>query len=78
VIPFASSYWIIKGVGFTIGVGFFGEPIFAYTLDMLNRKVPNWKDHLDMQKYVPLRPLSTTPTNNHPEHCSKACQQTPN
>lgn len=52
VIPFAPSYLIIKGIGFAIGLGFFGDPIFAYTLDMLNRKIPNWKDHLDMQKYV--------------------------
>lgn len=52
VTPFASSYWIIKGVGFTLGLAFFGEPIFALTTDLLNCKVPNWKDHLDIQKYL--------------------------
>ncbi|KAJ5198587.1 uncharacterized protein N7498_007704 [Penicillium cinerascens] len=59
VIPFAPSYWIIKGIGFAIGLGFFGDPIFAYTLDMLNRKIPNWKDQLDMQKTL----LKGVPTN---------------
>ncbi|KAJ5296389.1 uncharacterized protein N7443_007282 [Penicillium atrosanguineum] len=59
VAPFTSSYWIIKGVGFAIGLGFFGDPIFAYTLDMLNQKIPNWQDHLDMQKTL----LKGVPTN---------------
>lgn len=51
IVPFTSSYWIIKLVGFALGLGFFGDPIFTYTLDLLNDKVPNWKDHLDLQKY---------------------------
>ncbi|KAJ5667787.1 uncharacterized protein N7477_006357 [Penicillium maclennaniae] len=59
VAPFASSYWIIKGIGFTIGLGFFGDPIFVYTLDMLNQKVPKWQDHLDIQKTL----LKGVPTN---------------
>jgi hypothetical protein len=52
IVPFTSSYWIIKLVGFAVGLGFFGDPIFAYTLDFLNTKVPNWRDHMDLQKYV--------------------------
>ncbi|KAJ6111449.1 hypothetical protein N7523_007510, partial [Penicillium sp. IBT 18751x] len=59
VVPFASSYWIIKAVGFAIGLGFFGDPIFVYTLDMLNQKVPKWQDHLDIQKTL----LKGVPTN---------------
>ncbi|EKV06602.1 hypothetical protein Pdw03_3592 [Penicillium digitatum] len=59
IVPFISSYWIIKLVGFALGLGFFGEPIFTYTLDLLNAKVPNWKDHLDVQKTI----LAGVPTN---------------
>ncbi|CAG8892135.1 unnamed protein product [Penicillium egyptiacum] len=59
IIPFTSSYWIIKLVGFALGLGFFGDPIFTYTLDLLNAKVPNWKDHLDLQKTL----LAGVPTN---------------
>lgn len=51
-MPFASSYWIIKGIGFSLGLAFFGGPIFSLTQDLLNRKIPNWKDHLDIQKYL--------------------------
>ncbi|OQE02708.1 hypothetical protein PENVUL_c039G06788 [Penicillium vulpinum] len=59
IVPFTSSYWIIKLVGFSIGLGFFGDPIFTYTLDLLNTKVPNWKDHLDLQKTL----LAGVPNN---------------
>ncbi|KGO42812.1 Protein of unknown function DUF3292 [Penicillium expansum] len=59
IVPFTSSYWIIKLVGFALGLGFFGEPILTYTLDLLNAKVPNWKDHLDLQKTL----LAGVPTN---------------
>ncbi|KAJ6049251.1 hypothetical protein N7444_005967 [Penicillium canescens] len=59
VVPFTSSYWIIKLVGFTVGLGFFGDPVFTYTVDLLNRKVPNWKDQLDLQKTL----LAGVPTN---------------
>ncbi|KAJ9490942.1 hypothetical protein VN97_g2312 [Penicillium thymicola] len=59
IVPFTSSYWIIKLVGFALGLGFFGDPIFTYTLDLLNEKVPNWKDHLDLQKTL----LAGVPTN---------------
>ena len=55
IVPFTSSYWIIKLVGFALGLGFFGDPIFTYTLDLLDTKVPNWKDHLDLQKYASTR-----------------------
>ncbi|KAJ5189101.1 Protein of unknown function DUF3292 [Penicillium cf. griseofulvum] len=58
-VPFTSSYWIIKLVGFALGLGFFGDPIFTYTLDLLNDKVPNWKDNLDLHKTL----LAGVPTN---------------
>ncbi|KAJ5129891.1 uncharacterized protein N7515_005930 [Penicillium bovifimosum] len=59
VTPFISSYLIIKLVGFAVGLGFFGDPIFTFTLDLLNNKVPNWKDHLDLQKTL----LAGVPNN---------------
>lgn len=37
-----------------IGLGFFGDPIFTYALGLLNAKIPNWKDHMDIQKCVKL------------------------
>ncbi|KAK9855093.1 hypothetical protein MYU51_003523 [Penicillium brevicompactum] len=54
-----ANYWIIKFVGFGVGLGFFGDPIFGFTLDLLNTKIPNWKDHMDLQKTL----LSGVPTN---------------
>ena len=45
---------IIKGVGFIIGMAFFGDPVMKYALDTLNQKIPNWKSHMDIQKYFSL------------------------
>jgi hypothetical protein len=47
-----SSYFIIKATAFALGLGFFGDPAIGYSVDYLNRKIPNWREHLDMQKYV--------------------------
>jgi hypothetical protein len=52
VAPFASSYWIIKLVGFALGFAFFGAPAFTYTTDLLNRKFPDWKEQLDINMYA--------------------------
>ena len=52
MMPFTSSYWIIKLAGASIGLGFFGGPAFDYTVRVLNDKVPDWKDYLDIQKYA--------------------------
>lgn len=51
VFPFTSSHSIIKVVGFIIGLGFFGNPLFTFGMALLNRTIPNWKDHMDIQKY---------------------------
>ncbi|KAJ5560575.1 hypothetical protein N7513_002974 [Penicillium frequentans] len=59
LVPLTSSYWIVKIIGFAIGFGFFGDPVFTYTLDALNRKIPNWKDQMDLQKTL----LAGVPTN---------------
>jgi hypothetical protein len=52
LVPLTSSYWIVKIIGFSIGFGFFGDPVFTYMLDTLNRKIPTWKDRMDLQKYA--------------------------
>jgi hypothetical protein len=54
-----SSNFIIKAAAFTLGLGFFGEPIINYSIAYLNRKIPNWKQHLDLQKTL----LKGIPTN---------------
>jgi hypothetical protein len=36
-----------------MGVGFFGDPLFRFGIAVLNRTIPNWKDQMDIQKYVP-------------------------
>lgn len=52
VFPFTSSYSIIKAVGFFIGFGFFGDPVFTFGMGLLNRTIPDWKDQMDIQKYL--------------------------
>ncbi|KAJ5979633.1 hypothetical protein N7481_006931 [Penicillium waksmanii] len=59
VAPFASSYWIIKLVGFALGFAFFGAPAFTYTTDLLNRKFPEWQEQLDINMTL----LKGVPTN---------------
>lgn len=60
---------IIKAIGFTVGFGFFGDPIFQGTLSFLNNKVPDWKKHLDLQQYAPSKASKTfTLLTVHSEH----------
>ncbi|EAW12397.1 uncharacterized protein ACLA_063660 [Aspergillus clavatus NRRL 1] len=54
-----SSHLIIKAAAFAIGLGFFGGPIITHAVDYLNRKIPNWREHLDLQKTL----LKGVPTN---------------
>ncbi|PKY01189.1 hypothetical protein P168DRAFT_293026 [Aspergillus campestris IBT 28561] len=46
----ASGHMIVKGGAFAAGLGFFGDPVFSRTLDILNAIYPNWKEQLDLQK----------------------------
>ncbi|KAF7715472.1 Uncharacterized protein PECH_007102 [Penicillium ucsense] len=57
--PFTSSHLIVKSVGFTLGLGFFGDPLFVFGMAFLNKTVPDWKDRMDIQKTL----LEGTPTN---------------
>ncbi|KAM0094680.1 hypothetical protein ACP6JD_001950 [Aspergillus fumigatus] len=54
-----SSNFIIKATAFTLGLGFFGGPIINYSIEYLNRKIPNWREHLDLQQTL----LKGIPTN---------------
>ena len=56
---FTSSYMVMKGVGFGIGFGFFGDPIITPAIEYANRTYPRW------QKYIELRNtlLKGIPTN---------------
>lgn len=45
-----SSHFIIRTVSFAAGLGFFGAPIFSWTMTVLNERVPDWKKHLDLRQ----------------------------
>ncbi|KAF7131114.1 hypothetical protein CNMCM5793_004101 [Aspergillus hiratsukae] len=54
-----SSNFMIKAAAFALGLGFFGDPVIDYGVNYLNRKIPNWREHLDLQKTL----LKGIPTN---------------
>lgn len=47
---------IVKIGAFAVGFGFFGDPVFQWTLKFLNHTVPDWKKHMDLQQYAPENP----------------------
>ncbi|KAK1144456.1 hypothetical protein N8T08_005328 [Aspergillus melleus] len=59
VASLTSSYLIVKGAGFVVGLAFFGEPVFQRTMDYLNTNIPDWKKYLDLQMTL----LKGIPTN---------------
>lgn len=56
---FVSSYMFVKGVGFGVGFGFFGDPIIQRGLALLNSKFPNWQKLLELRNTL----LKGVPTN---------------
>ncbi|KAI7784966.1 hypothetical protein LA080_008365 [Diaporthe eres] len=56
---FVSSYMFTKGVTFAVGFGFFGDPVIARGLDILDRRFPNWQKLLELRNTV----LKGVPTN---------------
>lgn len=56
---FVSSYMIVKGLGFGIGFGFFGDPIISRGLDWLNTTFPRWQKLLELRNTL----LKGVPTN---------------
>jgi hypothetical protein len=56
---FVTSYMFMKGLTFGVGFGFFGDPVIARGLDLLNRKIPNWQKLLELRNTL----LKGVPTN---------------
>jgi hypothetical protein len=56
---YINSYMVMKGAGFGIGFGFFGDPIISRGIDLLNKKFPNWQKLLELRNTV----LKGIPTN---------------
>lgn len=56
---FVSSYMFIKSVTFAVGFGFFGDPVIARGLSLLERRFPNWQKLLELRNTV----LKGVPTN---------------
>ncbi|KAL4804944.1 hypothetical protein BDV18DRAFT_141602 [Aspergillus unguis] len=54
-----SSHMIVKTVSLTTGLAFFGDPVLSRAMKLLNEKVPNWKEYLDIEKTL----LKGVPTN---------------
>ncbi|KAJ0121908.1 hypothetical protein J7T55_002418 [Diaporthe amygdali] len=59
VSSFVSSYMFTKGMTFAIGFGFFGDPVIARGLELLDRRFPNWQKLLELRNTV----LKGVPTN---------------
>lgn len=43
-----TSYMLLKGTGFGIGFGFFGDPIISPGLQYVNNNFPKWVQWLEM------------------------------
>jgi hypothetical protein len=50
---------VVKGTTFLTGAIFFGDPITTRALKLLNEKIPNWMDYLDLRRTL----LYGVPTN---------------
>ncbi|KAK3689027.1 hypothetical protein B0T22DRAFT_490571 [Podospora appendiculata] len=56
---FITSYMFMKGLTFTLGFSFFGDPIIRPGLAWLNRTFPNWQKLLEVRNTI----LKGVPTN---------------
>lgn len=56
---FVTSYALVKGLGFTIGFAFFGDPIVTPLAAFANRTYPRWKKHVELRHSI----LRGVPTN---------------
>lgn len=54
-----SSYMFVKGVGFGVGFGFFGDPIITPALNFINRTYPRWEKYVELRNTI----LRGVPTN---------------
>ncbi|CAN9101033.1 unnamed protein product [Alternaria alternata] len=69
---FVTSYMFMKGVTFSVGFGFFGDPVIQRGLALLNRKFPNWQKLLELRntllKGVPTNAQLTVPIGHSMQH----------
>ena len=56
---FTSSYMVTKMTGLIVGFGFFGDPLIWRGLDLLNKKIPDWQQYLEIRNTL----LKGIPTN---------------
>lgn len=56
---FVSSYVFLKAIGFGVGFAFFGDPVIARGMEMLNRKCPRWTTYIELRHTL----LRGIPTN---------------
>ncbi|KAK8070252.1 hypothetical protein PG994_006868 [Apiospora phragmitis] len=56
---FVTSYMFMKGVTFSVGFGFFGDPLITRGIRLLNREFPHWEKLLELRNTV----LKGVPTN---------------
>lgn len=49
---FLSGHMIVKSVALTIGLVFFGDPVLSRAVGFLDKNIPNWKEYMDIDKYV--------------------------
>jgi hypothetical protein len=54
-----SSYAFVKLITFSFGAFFFGDPVLSRGIELLNRKVPNWQQYLELRNSI----LYGVPTN---------------
>ncbi|KAB8265792.1 hypothetical protein BDV32DRAFT_158119 [Aspergillus pseudonomiae] len=54
-----SSHFMIKSGSFIFGLAIFGDPVLQRSIAILNDKVANWKEYLDLQNTL----LKGVPTN---------------
>ena len=50
MLTFTPTYVLMKGMGFTFGFVFFGDPVIRRGIALLNREFPHWEKILQIQK----------------------------
>ena len=56
---FTSSYMVMKGLGFGVGFGIFGDPVITPAIHFMNRTYPKWQKYIEMRHTL----LKGVPTN---------------
>ncbi|PYH45042.1 uncharacterized protein BP01DRAFT_391992 [Aspergillus saccharolyticus JOP 1030-1] len=59
ITRFVSNDFIVGANSFTLGFVFFGGPVLEYSMNYLNKKIPDWKRFLDPRETL----LKDIPTN---------------